>query len=163
MSKMERDSSAPGPFRCSAPLTGCSSQWANLSLNLPASGEMILRTSKRNAVQTFLFFQVLFFTAAAQLGCRLGQMLSRRHDTTPSSPSSRLWAAVAGSCVVKGVSLLKIGCCSALTTLNSVSGDVTNRCPGFVVKAACSAHRATSSPTLRTFFPLVVGSISSFF
>lgn len=84
MSKMERDSSAPGPFRCSAPLTGCSSQWADLSLNcqnLPASGEMFLRTSKRNAVQTFLFSQVLFVTAAAQLGCRLGQMLSRRHNT----------------------------------------------------------------------------------
>lgn len=85
-----------------------------------------------------------------------------RGDTTPSSPSSRLWAAVAGSCVVKGVSLLRSGCCSALTTLNSVSGDVTNRCPEFVVKACLQGRLCDAFTKPPHLFPLEAGSISSF-
>lgn len=70
---------------------------------------------------------------------------------------------MAGSCVVKGVSLLRSGCCSALTTLNSVSGDVTNRCPEFVVKACLQGRLCDAFTNPPHLFPPEAGSISSFF
>lgn len=143
-------------------LAGCNLQLTDLGLNcqnLQASGEMgstsavnlsrISENQERKCSTDIPLFPFVFFHS------RRSAWMSTRSDVVAATQHlpltcERQWL---DPVVVKGVSLLTSGCCSTFTTLNPISGVVTNRCTEFVVTPACRADRAMPSPTLRTFPP----------